>query len=383
MRNKLPSSLIVAGITVLVALVTFEVGVRIVEPKKILREHFEGAHPIYHHRFIPNSTGHYKQKEFNVHYSINSLGLRERELPRRKPEGTRRVLLLGDSFTEGNGVEGEDAFPAKLQALVDDLRLPTRWEVINAGEGSYSPLLMYLLLKNELIHLEPDLVILNLDVSDFYDDWQYTQLATFDVNGEPLAVRPDPEREKGRWYVEAAYAIKDFLKENTRGYNFLRRHVAPLLAERPDASGNVRVDKYAMLRDGYVFLDEPDLALTLGYIKKIRDFLDARGIPLWLAVYPYGHQVSAREWHHGRTYWRFEQNRTYSIEFQKYIEQFAHRSGIPIVNMTQEFLERSNAERPLYFSYDGHFTPAGHSIAARALMRRLLPVFRLSAESGN
>src|SRR4029079_16673565 len=153
------------------------------------------------------------------------------------------------------------------QALADGARLPVRWEVINAGEGSYSPLLMYLLLKNQLIDLQPDLVILNLDLSDFYDDLQYSQLATFGPNGAPLAVRPEPERVKGPWHVEATYALKDFLKENTRAYNFVRRHIAPFFAERPNASGDVRFDKYAMLRDGYAFGDARDFSLTFSYIK--------------------------------------------------------------------------------------------------------------------
>ena len=380
-KSKLLPPLIITCITIGSALLTLEVGVRIIEPKKVLREYFEHADPVFNHRFVPNSSGYYKASEFNVHYSINSLGLREREISKRKPQGSKRLLLLGDSFTEGNGVEAKDAFPAQLQALIDSMQLPSRWEVINAGEASYSPLLMYLLLKKQLIELEPDLVILNLDLSDFFDDFQYSQLATFDVNGEPLAVRPEPERTRGAWHVELAYRLKDFLKENTRAYNFFRRHIVPFLAERPNASGDVRFDKYAMLRDDYAFGDGRDLALTFSYIKRIRDLLDARGIVFWLAVYPYAHQISPREWHVGRVFWGFEQNRVYSIEPQKQIEQLAQKSGIPVVNMTEDFQKRSKVEFPLYFAYDGHFTPAGHSVAARALMRSLLPVLKQAATS--
>lgn len=381
MKSKLIGIATVACITVAAGLLTLEVGARIIEPKNVLREHFEQAHPVFHHRFIPNSSGYHKAPEFNVHYNINSLGLRERELPKHKPEGTKRLLLLGDSFTEGNGVEAKDAFPAQLQGLVDSAQLPVRWEVINAGEGSYSPLLMYLLLTKELIHLGPDIVILNLDLSDFYDDFQYSQLATFDSRGEPLAVTPETQSKKVPWHVTLALSFKSFLKENTRAYNFVRRHVAPLLAERPNASGDLRTDKYAMLRDGYTFGDERDVELTFRYIRKIRDILSARGVPLWLAVYPYGHQISTREWHLGRVFWHFEQNRMYSRGPQTRIAQMARENGIPVVNMTQAFLDRSKSEFPLYFPYDGHFTRAGHSVAAQALMRELLPALQAAAAS--
>jgi hypothetical protein len=362
----------------IVCLIVLEVVVRFVEPKNVLREHFERPDPVYHHRFVPNARGFYKSLEFNASYSINAIGLRDREISRKKPGGTKRVLMLGDSFTEGNGVEAKDAFPARVQALVDAAGLPMKWEVINAGEGSYSPLLHYLLLKKQLIELEPDLVILNLDLSDVYDDIQYTKLATFDASGEPLAVRAEPERTPGSWHAEAAYVLKDFVKEHTRLYNFLRRRIAPLFMAKPAAAGDVGVDvdKYAMLRDRYDHARTSDWSLTFGHILRIRDLLAARGIPLWLAVYPYAHQISPREWHTGRVFWNFEQNRVYTTEPQKTVEGLGRSKGIPVINMTDAFLQRSKTEFPLYFPFDGHFLPAGHAVAAEAIFRELLPFLR-------
>lgn len=376
MKSRWLPPLLILSITSLLGLLVLEAAVRIVEPKKVLREYFEQPHLVFHHRFVPNASGSHKTLEFNVSYSINAIGLREREISRNKPEGTKRVLLLGDSFTEGNGVEAKDAFPARVQALVDAAGLSTRWEVLNAGEGSYSPLLEYLLLKKQLIDLQPDLVILNLDLSDVFDDIQYTKLVTVDASGEPVAVPAEPERKPGPWYVEATYGLKDFVKEHARLYNFIRRRVAPLLMARPDASGDVRVDKYAMIRDNYDPKDGSDWSLTFGYIKRIRDLLADRGVPLWLTVYPYAHQVSPREWHGGRVFWSFEQNRVYTTAPQKQVEEFGRSSGIPVINMTEDFLERSKKEFPLYFAYDGHFLPAGHAVAAEAIFRELLPFLR-------
>ena len=67
---------------------------------------------------------------------------------RKKLPGTRRILMLGDSFTEGDGVEYGETFSARLQAMLDSTVLPERWEVINAGVGSYAPLVEYLYLTN-------------------------------------------------------------------------------------------------------------------------------------------------------------------------------------------------------------------------------------------
>lgn len=376
MKSRWIEPLAIAGVTLLLGLATLELGVRLIEPKKVLREDFERSDPVFHHRFIPGSSGSHKALEFHVNYTINALGLRDRELTREKPQGTRRLLLLGDSFTEGNGVEAKDSFPARLQGLVDKAGLPARWEVINAGEGSYSPILHYLLLKKHLIDLEPDLVVLNLDLSDFHDDVQYAKLATFDASGEPLAVRAETPRPPGSWFVESAYALKDWLKEHTRSWNFLRRHLIVFLSERPKPSADIREDKYAMLRDGYSFAGGRDLEPTFRHIVRIRDLLAARGTPLWLSVYPYGNQVSPREWDKGRGFWGFEQNRLYSAEPQKQIALYSQRHAIPVIDMTERFRERTKTEFPLYFPFDGHFNPKGNTVAAEALFERLLPVLR-------
>jgi lysophospholipase L1-like esterase len=380
MKSNWIPNLLVLSITSLLCLLVLEAAVRVIEPKKVLREDFERPDPVFNHRFIPNARGNYKSLEFNVSYTINSIGLRDREISRNKPEGTKRVLILGDSFTEGNGVEAKDAFPQRLQALVDAAGLSTRWEVINAGEGSYSPLLEYLLLKKQLIDLEPNLVILALDLSDAYDDIHYTELATFDASGDPVAVRAEPERKRGPWYVEATYSFKDFLKDHTRLYNFVRRRVAPLLVARPDASGDLHVDKYAMIRDGYDPTKDGGWSLAFGYIERIRDLLAVRGVPLWLTVYPYGLQISPREWNNGRVFWSFKQNRVYTTAPQKQVDEWGRSEGIPVIDMTDDFLKRSKEEFPLYFPGDGHFLPAGHAVAAEAIFRELLPFLRQAEE---
>src|SRR6266540_1386201 len=55
--------------------------------------------PVLHHRARPDLSTTVSGTPF----STNSLGLRDREYASPKPSGTFRILMLGDSFTEGGG----------------------------------------------------------------------------------------------------------------------------------------------------------------------------------------------------------------------------------------------------------------------------------------
>ena len=352
-----------------------EAGVRCIEPKRVLRSYFETPDRVLHHKFIPGAQGHYRSLEYSTSYDINSLGLRDRELPQKKPAGMRRILVLGDSFTEGIGVEAAQSIPSRLQARVDGDGLGKEWQVVNGGVASYSPLLEYLYLKNGGLELEPDLVVLMFDLSDVWDDFQYTALARFDAQGKPLAVDADPEPPKKSWPVEALISVKDFIKEHVRLYNFMRRSIGRIIESRRTHmySGDVRTDKYAMLRDGYQPTDERDWELTHKYILMIRDLLKERGIDFLLTVYPYGLQVSPREWSEGRVFWGFEKNRVYATKPQDKLAEFAKKNGIRVLDMSEDFKQAAHTKYPLYLDIDGHMQAAGCDLAASILHRFLVP----------
>jgi lysophospholipase L1-like esterase len=65
--------------------------------------------------------------------ATNSLGLRDREFLKRVPEGTKRVLALGDSQTYGEGLDVGDTWPKQLERRLSEAPASLRWEVINAG----------------------------------------------------------------------------------------------------------------------------------------------------------------------------------------------------------------------------------------------------------
>jgi len=103
--------------------------------------------------------------EFEAPVTINSKGLRNPEIAYEKPEGSYRVLALGDSWTFGFRMKEPDAYPRQLERILQasaarrgDTR---RIEVINAGVVGYSTDQEAAYLKTEGWKYSPDLVVVN------------------------------------------------------------------------------------------------------------------------------------------------------------------------------------------------------------------------------
>jgi GDSL-like Lipase/Acylhydrolase family len=97
---------------------------------------------------------------------LNSMGLRGREVAARKPDGVRRILVLGDSFVFGVGVNESSAFSSRLEALLNAGQ-PNRYEVVSMGVSGYSTDQEYLLYQELGASLQPDIVILVACDNDF------------------------------------------------------------------------------------------------------------------------------------------------------------------------------------------------------------------------
>jgi hypothetical protein len=80
-----------------------------------------------------------------------------------------RVLLMGDSFAEGLGVDFEDSFAGMLYSA--GMSRPDKIEFLDAGVISYSPVLYYRKTKSLLergFHF--DEVVVFSDISDVRDE---------------------------------------------------------------------------------------------------------------------------------------------------------------------------------------------------------------------
>ncbi len=136
-------------------------------------------------------------REYRVRIRTNSAGFRGSELPRTKPEGSWRVLLPGDSFTMGYGVDEESTYAWVAMRFLDhDRRVFDRTEALNLGVGGTGPLEYADVLARWGPRLRPDAVVVGLCREN-------------DLNDSRNAL----ERERGvaRAHLRLVYIVRDLL----------------------------------------------------------------------------------------------------------------------------------------------------------------------------
>jgi lysophospholipase L1-like esterase len=170
--------------------------------------------------------------ECQIRVTINSKGLRDREIPYEKESGTNRILMLGDSTTAAMQVTLEDTFVKQLE---NDLNKDSgNWEVINAGVNAYGTDNEFLFYRLEGEKYDPDIVFLNMYLAnDVYNNQPTLELRFGGQSAKPyFTLNDDGELELQNFPVEdtATFGTKvgTFLKKHFQ----LPRFVAQTLALR-------------------------------------------------------------------------------------------------------------------------------------------------------
>lgn len=320
-----------------------------------------------HHKLVPNSYSQFHQRDFQYTQRVNNLGLRGEDRSLQKPEDSYRILMLGDSFTMGKGVNDNQTFSAVLEVELQRQFAGCTGgspEVLNAGVDSYTPILSYIQLSRELYSLKPDLVVLNLDVSDLIQEAAYRRLARYDADGELIGVpQPPPERvslnERVRvWTERHLYLTRLLLFYINRLFDYRDLGVREVVTQ---ASFELAAHTLA----GDVEPRDKQWADIFDSILKLRSFAESNDMEFVLTAYPWGHQVNDAEWLPGR-YNLIPKGAVASDVSINRIEGFAAEHGVRFANLFPIFRAYMGRDA-LYFRHDNHWTPAGHRIMASGL----------------
>ncbi len=122
----------------------------------------------YYRLFRPEETFTTTRPEFEYTRKCNSLGIPDKEWPVAKKNGEKRILILGDSFTEGVGAPADSSYPAILRSIYNTV--DTNITIMNAGIAGNDPCVSFVTYRDILRKYHPDIVVQSLSSNDMDTD---------------------------------------------------------------------------------------------------------------------------------------------------------------------------------------------------------------------
>ena len=361
-------------------------------------------HPALGWWHIPHSGGIFYSdfNEFATDVQINALGLRDDpeitgyDLPNRF-----RLLVLADSFGEALQVPLAQTFPKRLQALLNDQGHPT--QTLNAGVGSWGTDQEAIYYHLEGHKFKPDLTLLFFFTrNDVVNNYRPLEVArnggsiqknfyTLNAAGQ---LQPPPPFDPEHAYDNAPKPAKlppapwlttaDWLWLHSHLYRWL----VPYLRDMPPVvqtlgpsgllggEGRVRATHPAIPIPFYVYHTPPNQDwqaawhLTEAIIAELRAAVEADGGQFAVVIIPAREQVYPAEW---------EQTVARNIDMaaldwdltlpNQQLHTLLTRQQIPFLDLLPTFTTATQQDQTkrLYFIHDGHWTAAGHALAAETI----------------
>lgn len=154
--------------------------------------------------------------EFQYSWMSNNEGLRGKNIELQKKG--KRILIFGDSFTEGMGAPDDSTYPQLLENLIR-LKLDSTAEVINCGPSGSDIFTEYKLFTGKMLKYKPDYVVVTFNSTDLYE---------FTVRGGFERFKPGNKVEyrKPPWFeplYAKSYLVRFWVHDVLRyDYRFLR-----------------------------------------------------------------------------------------------------------------------------------------------------------------
>ena len=320
---------------------------------------------VYDHTLAANFDGFDFWGPIRYRLITNSLGMKDgavRDVP--LVAKTRRILLIGNSFTEAIGMPFELSFAGLLYRA--GLEADPKIEFLNAGVSSYSPVIYYQKIKALLAAgLKFDEVVVFSDLSDVQDEAS----AYFCIDDDPQyrercrLADDKTTRRIGRSLADN-FVITDRLRRMVKR-QIRRARGRPVGDARPDDGAHPRVDwtladrarerRYAPLGI------EGGIKRSVQNMQKLADLLAQHRIPLTIAVYPWPTQLT------------FDDRDSRQVKIWR---EFCVKNCKAFIDLFPAFFAIKDADKDwrkrLFISGDYHFSADGNAVFFREVAKQLI-----------
>jgi lysophospholipase L1-like esterase len=350
-------SLFMLVVSSAIALGLAESLVRVLRPQLIYRfpRHMFVPDPVTGYRLTPGFRGTIDTPEFRNAIRVNAQGWREDADIGPKPAGTTRILMLGDSFTMGVGVEGEETLAAQLERALNGESGAGQVEVINAGVPGYGTGPEVSTLEQRGLAIEPDVVLLTVFMGNDISDNGLPLQTVRDGYLVPSGV-PPPE---GSWQ-----RLVSFINLHSHLYHLAEPWLDRARGRGPAAKAAVRagfLDLYSPVSD------PPGWAATERLVQRFVAVTRTAAVRAAIVLIPDRPQVSPSVWAAALAETGLDAGAVYPTAPNDRLRAMGDRAGIPVFDLTPTMAATGDG-KDWYYPVDHHFTQTAtaHAVAGLA-----------------
>jgi tetratricopeptide (TPR) repeat protein len=319
--------------------------------------------PVLHHRWKPSV----RYANRLAHLTTNKQSwLEEYDITSGKSPNTYRIFYLGDSQVQGHvGIEDRMVEIVERELNWKYAKGDIYFEVINTGTSSYSCLMYYLLVKTKILNYSPDLVVLNIDMTDVVNDAAYRRFMETDKKGDPVAINPNT-----RYLITMTPIGYKMVKNPTYSYvpDWLLRHsrlVHFIHVKRRNYLGQKRIkkQKYELNAD---WLEkewskeiQDNVNFSMDILSKTINLLKSRNVKVMVTGVPHYPQYTGKQ----------------SAKPHDTLREIAQMNDVPYLNSYLALKNKiTGTDVSEYYHADDptHFNVEGNRIWAQAQLDYLL-----------
>ena len=295
----------------------------------------------------------------NPRLIANSFGKRDYEYPEQKAPGIFRIAAVGDSFTQGGGVNFDDIYPKRLERYLNEYEnvRGVRYQALNWGRPGSSTPSQAALVREWAARYGVDLVVLGFCLNDAEDESDRPALQA--IRARSILV----EFEKGG-------GLAGFLYDNSSLVRLVRQRLFQTRRNRGhlDYYREIYAETY------------PGWKKSAAAIADLGRFRAESGIPVVVMIYPlFSWELDERYPFrdvHERLHREFEKAGLPYLDLLPVYRGLDHRvlEAVPFKDPHPSDVAHRIAAEELYrFLKDAKLLPAGEKEARKAINRRVPP----------
>lgn len=316
--------------------------------------------------FWPGQIGNIR--EFSVESSRNSLGFHDVEHTFHKPEGTFRIIILGDSFAEAIQVPLEETFHKIIQEELNK-RPDFPVEVISLARSGSGTSKSYEILKETGLRFQPDLVLMQFLSNDLID------------NSPALKKEEKDQEERRKQYIpQFREAYLRYLWVKPSRFNQLLALKLARLYQGFQVTEHADRDTYGFIHlntlifcDEYAHLWERAWRRTQRFIREAKNLAADNDAKFLLVSFPEMWRVGSLEEMNRRMRAMSRDALDYQWDFDKtdrILRDFCQKEGILFLSLLPDFrAAHRKFRKSLHYAFDMHLNERGHQVAADVILR--------------